>query len=263
MMKKIISIANQKGGVGKTTTAINLSAALAALDNKVLLVDADPQGHAALGLGMNPQELAGLYECLVDEVPIEEVTRETRVPNLFIVPSRGDLVGAEVELVNLPDRNLVLRKQLEKVRDRYDYIIIDCAPSLGILTSNALAASESVIIPVQCQYFAMEGFTKLLGTIQTMEKLFNPDLNHFGILLTMYDARTKLSKQVVSDMRTYFPKFVFNTLIYSNTKLAEAPSHGLSILEHDINSPGAVNYLNLAKEVIQRCTEPQQEENAQ
>ena len=251
-MRKIISITNQKGGVGKTTTAINLSAALAALDHKVLLIDADPQANATSGLGLNPEEQAGIYECLVEDTDIQEVIRKTSVKNLSIVPARMDLVGAEVEMVEVPDRNMVLRKQLQKIRDLYDYIIIDCAPSLGIITSNALVASESVIIPVQCQYYAMEGLTKLLGTIQTLQERFNPDLNDFGILLTMYNASTKLSKQVVADVRSHFHQLVFNTLIYNNTKVAEAPSFGVSILEHDINSSGSTNYLNLAKEVIRR-----------
>ena len=255
-MGKVISITNQKGGVGKTTTAVNLSAALAALDYKVLLMDADPQANATSGVGLNPDHLDGsIYECLLGDMEPSEVVKKTSIKNLSLIPSHLDLVGAELEMISVPERNLVLRKRLQNIRQQYDYIIIDCAPSLGIITTNALSASDSVIIPVQCQYYALEGLTKLLNTIRIVQSRFNGDLAMEGILLTMYDARTRLSKQVVEEVRTHFQHLVFNTLIYSNTKIAEAPSHGISILEHDINSIGSINYLNLAKEVIQRDVE--------
>ncbi|MCH5244183.1 MAG: ParA family protein [Lentimicrobiaceae bacterium] len=255
-MGKVISITNQKGGVGKTTTAVNLSAALAALDHKVLLMDADPQANATSGVGLNPEHLDGsIYECLLGDMEPSEVVKKTSIKNLSLIPSHLDLVGAELEMISVPERNLVLRKRLQNIRQQYDYIIIDCAPSLGIITTNALSASDSVIIPVQCQYYALEGLTKLLNTIRIVQSRFNRDLEMEGILLTMYDARTRLSKQVVEEVRTHFQHLVFNTLIYSNTKIAEAPSHGISILEHDINSIGSINYLNLAKEVIQRDVE--------
>lgn len=252
-MGKVISITNQKGGVGKTTTAVNLSAALAALDHKVLLMDADPQANATSGVGLNPDHLDGsIYECLLGDMEPQDVVKKTSIKNLSLIPSHLDLVGAELEMISVPDRNLVLRRRLQEIRNQYDYVIIDCAPSLGIITTNALTASDSVIIPVQCQYYALEGLTKLLNTIRIVQSRFNPELEMEGILLTMYDARTRLSKQVVEEVRNHFQQLVFNTLIYNNTKVAEAPSHGISILEHDINSIGSINYLNLAKEVIQR-----------
>lgn len=255
-MGKVISITNQKGGVGKTTTAVNLSAALAALDHKVLLMDADPQANATSGVGLNPDHLDGsIYECLLGDMEPQDVVKKTSIKNLSLIPSHLDLVGAELEMISVPDRNLVLRKRLQEIRTQYDYVIIDCAPSLGIITTNALTASDSVIIPVQCQYYALEGLTKLLNTIRIVQSRFNPGLEMEGILLTMYDARTRLSKQVVEEVRNHFQQLVFNTLIYNNTKVAEAPSHGISILEHDINSIGSINYLNLAKEVIQRDAE--------
>ena len=212
-----------------------------------------PQANATSGVGVNPDHVNGsLYECMLGDMAPEDVVQSTRIKNLDLIPSHVDLVGAEVEMVNLPNRNLVLRGKLNEIRKKYDYIIIDCAPSLGIITMNALSASDSAIIPVQCQYYALEGLTKLLNTIRIVQSRFNPDLDLEGILLTMYDARTRLSKQVVEEVRTHFMNLAFNTLIHSNIKLAEAPSYGISILEHDINSIGSINYLNLAKEVLQR-----------
>lgn len=257
-MGNVISITNQKGGVGKTTTAVNLSAALAALEKKVLLIDADPQANATSGVGINPEYVNGsLYECMLGDMEAEAVIRKTDIKNLDLIPSHLDLVGAELEMVSIPNRNHVLRNKLEDIRHRYDYIIIDCAPSLGIITTNALTASDAAVIPVQCQYYALEGLTKLLNTIRIVQSRFNHDLELEGILLTMYDARTRLSKQVVEEVRTHFQQLAFNTLIHSNTKIAEAPSHGISILDYDINSIGATNYLNLAKEILQRDAERQ------
>ncbi|MBQ6741889.1 MAG: ParA family protein [Bacteroidales bacterium] len=252
-MAKIISIANQKGGVGKTTTAVNLSASLAVLEKKVLLVDCDPQANATSGLGINPDELEkSVYDCILGQAQVKDVITETETPNLDILPTRIDLVGAEVELINEKGREQFLSRTLEPVRNDYDFIIIDCSPSLGLITINALTASDSVIIPIQSEYFALEGLGKLLNTVRIVQTRLNPKLSIEGLLITMYDNRLRLARQVVEDVRGHFKQMVFNTLIYRNTKLAEAPSYGQSIIMHDAASTGAVNYLNLAQEILER-----------
>ena len=252
-MAKIISIANQKGGVGKTTTAVNLSASLAVLEKRVLLVDCDPQANATSGLGFNPDELEkSVYDCILDQAQASEVIIETDTPNLDLLPTRIDLVGAEVELINEKGREQFLSRALEPVKDNYDYIIIDCSPSLGLITINALTASDSVIIPIQSEYFALEGLGKLLNTVRIVQTRLNPKLNIEGLLITMYDSRLRLARQVVEDVRSHFKRLVFDTLIYRNTKLAEAPSYGKSIIMYDATCAGAVNYLNLASEILRR-----------
>ena len=252
-MGKIISIANQKGGVGKTTTAMNLSAALAVMEHKVLLVDADPQANATSGLGIVSEEVDNsAYECFVQQVDAKDCIVETTTPNLYLLPTRIDLVGAEIELVDKPKREMYIKNALESIKNDYDFIIIDCSPSLGLITVNALTASDSVIIPVQSEYFALEGLGKLLNTIRIVQTRLNTNLSIEGILITMYDARLRLAKQVVEDVRTHFKSMVFETLIYRNTKLSEAPSHGESIIMYDASCVGAVNYLNLAQEILDR-----------
>ncbi len=252
-MAKIISIANQKGGVGKTTTAVNLSAALAVLEKKVLLVDCDPQANATSGLGFDPDALEkSVYECILGQADVKDVIIETDTPNLDLLPTRIDLVGAEVELVNEKGREQFLTKVLDPLRSEYDFIIIDCSPSLGLITINALTASDSVIIPIQSEYFALEGLGKLLNTIRIVQTRLNTNLSIEGLLITMYDNRLRLARQVVEDVRSHFGQMVFNTLIFRNTKLAEAPSYGKSIIMHDASSTGAVNYLNLAQEILNR-----------
>jgi chromosome partitioning protein len=252
-MGKIISVANQKGGVGKTTTAVNLSAALAVMEYKVLLVDADPQANATSGLGINPDELEkSAYECFMGHVDIHDCLITTDAPNLTLLPTRIDLVGAEVELVNEKNREYFISRALEPVRNDYDFIIIDCSPSLGLITVNALTASDSVIIPIQSEYFALEGLGKLLNTVRIVQTRLNPKLNIEGLLITMYDSRLRLARQVVEDVRSHFKRLVFDTLIYRNTKLAEAPSYGKSVIMYDATCAGAVNYLNLATELLRR-----------
>lgn len=252
-MGKILTVANQKGGVGKTTTAINLAAALGVLEFKTLLVDADPQANATSGVGVNPNEVkAGIYECLVNEMNPRELIITTDNPNLDLIPSHIDLVGAEIELINIPNREYKMKDALGKLREEYDFIIIDCSPSLGLVTINALSASDSVVVPVQCEYFALEGLGKLLNTIKIVQQKLNTDLTIEGILLTMYDSRLRLSNQVVEEVRMHFQELVFDTIIHRNTTLGEAPSFGQTILMHDASCKGAVNYLNLAREILQK-----------
>jgi chromosome partitioning protein len=251
-MGKIIAIANQKGGVGKTTTAINLSASLGVLEYKTLLIDADPQANATSGVGLDPKNTRNIYDCIINDIDPKDLIIKTNNPNLDIIPSHIDLVGAELEMINLPDREFMLKRALAKIKDKYDYIIIDCSPSLGLITVNALTASDSVIIPVQCEYYALEGLGKLLNTIKIVQGRLNEDLEIEGIVLTMYDSRLRLANQVVSEVKTHFQELVFETVIHRSTKLAEAPSFGETIVMHDASSKGAVNYLNFAREILQK-----------
>jgi chromosome partitioning protein len=251
-MGKIISIANQKGGVGKTTTAINLAASLAILEYRTLLVDADPQANCTSGCGYDPKSIKiSLYECLIDEKQIRDVILETETPNLFLVPSHMDLVGAEIELINHPNRERIMKNLLSAVSNDFDFIIIDCSPSLGLITVNALTASDSVIIPVQCEYFALEGLGKLLNTIKIVQSRLNTNLEIEGILLTMYDSRLNLSNQVVSEVKRRFTDGVFRTIIHRNIRLGEAQSLRTPAIMYDAEAKGSVNYLNLAREILQ------------
>ena len=252
-MGRIIAIANQKGGVGKTTTAMNLAGSLGVLEKKVLLVDADPQANATSGVGHNPQEIKqGIYECLIGKAIAKDCILETRSPNLDLLPANIDLVGAELELVNLEEREYKMKKVLDPIQDNYDYIIIDCAPSLGLLTLNALSAADSVIVPIQCEYFALEGLGKLLNTIKVVQQRLNIGLEIEGLLLTMYDTRLRLSNQVVEEVKKHFQDMVFKTIIQRNVRLGEAPSFGETIVIHDATSKGAINYLNLADELLKK-----------
>ncbi|MBB2954001.1 chromosome partitioning protein [Sphingobacterium sp. JUb56] len=252
-MGKIISIANQKGGVGKTTTSINLAASLAVLEYKTLLVDADPQANSTSGIGFDPRTIKeSIYECLVNDLDPRDAIQATETPNLDLLPAHIDLVGAEIEMINMHEREYKMKKILDQVKDDYDFIIIDCSPSLGLITINALSASNSVVIPVQCEYFALEGLGKLLNTIKIVQTRLNTSLEIEGILLTMYDVRLRLSNQVVEEVKTHFTDLVFETIIQRNTRLSEAPSFGISVIMHDASCKGAINYLNLAREILHK-----------
>lgn len=252
-MGKIISLANQKGGVGKTTTAINLAASLATLGKKVLIVDADPQANASSGLGVNIRTLEyTIYECLIDEVPTQKAIHPTDVKNLEIIPSHIDLVGAEIEMLNLDNREKVMQRLLTPLKSSYDYILIDCSPSLGLITVNALTASDSVIIPVQCEYFALEGISKLLNTIKIIKSKLNMNLEIESFLLTMYDNRLRLANQVYAEVKRHFEGMVFDTVITRNVRLSEAPSYGQPVIVYDADSKGSSNYMDLAKELIKK-----------
>jgi len=252
-MGKIIAIANQKGGVGKTTTSINLAASLGVLEKKVLLIDADPQANATSGIGIDVETIdIGTYQLLEHSNSAREAIIKTETPNLDIIPAHIDLVAIEIELVDKDKREYMLKKALADIKNDYDYIIIDCAPSLGLLTLNALTASDAVMIPIQCEYFALEGLGKLLNTIKSVQKVHNPELDIEGLLLTMYDSRLRLSNQVVEEVQKHFNDMVFKTIIQRNVRLSEAPSYGESIINYDASSKGASNYLSLAKEVINK-----------
>lgn len=252
-MGKIIALANQKGGVGKTTTTINLAASLATLEKKVLVVDADPQANASSGLGVDiKQAECTIYECIIDKASVTDAIYTTDIENLDIIPSHIDLVGAEIEMLNLENREKVLKSLLTPLKAYYDYILIDCSPSLGLITINALTAADSVIIPVQCEYFALEGISKLLNTIKIIKSKLNPALEIEGFLLTMYDSRLRLANQIYDEVKKHFQELVFKTVIQRNVKLSEAPSHGIPVILYDADSTGSKNHLSLAQEIIKR-----------
>jgi len=252
-MGKIIAIANQKGGVGKTTTAINLAASLAALEHKTLLIDADPQANSTSGLAFNPKEIENsIYECMVSNIGARELILTTNIPHLDLLPSHIGMVGAEVEMINLEGREVKMKEALAVLKEEYEFIIIDCSPSLGLVTVNALVAADSVLVPVQCEYFALEGLGKLLHTIKIIQSRLNTALEIEGILLTMYDLRVRLANQVVDEVKNHFEHLVFKTIIPRNVKLSESPSFGLPVIAHDAESRGAISYLNLAQEIIEK-----------
>lgn len=252
-MGKVIAFANQKGGVGKTTSAINLAASLAVLEYKVLIIDADPQANATSGIGFDVRNVqTSIYECIIDDVDPRKIILNSEIEGLDLIPSHIDLVGAEIEMLNLPNREKVMKVVIEKIRDDYDFILIDCSPSLGLITVNSLTAADSIIIPVQCEYFALEGLGKLLNTIKIIQTRLNPELEIEGFLLTMYDSRLNLSNQVLEEVRTHFGDMVFETTVSRNIKLSEAPSYGKPAVLYDASSRGAVNYMDLAREILQR-----------
>jgi len=261
-MGKIIAIANQKGGVGKTTTTINLAASLAVLEKKILMIDADPQANATSGSGFDVKNIkTSIYECLIDEVNPNDIILNSEIEGLDLLPSHIDLVGAEIEMLNMPNRERMLKAVIDKIEKKYDYMLIDCSPSLGLITVNSLTAADSIMIPVQCEYFALEGLGKLLNTIKIIQSRLNPELEIEGFVLTMYDSRLRLSNQVVEEVRRHFQQMVFDTIIQRNVKISEAPSFGKPVIMYDAESKGSLNYLNLARELLQKNGETKIPEN--